>query len=87
MFITLFRTSLPSISKIIGLVSEGISDWKHLSKKLSERKRTSARNQTIKICMELKIQISTYNTIGKPHLSQIEKEEKQWRDVLVRILV
>lgn len=87
MFIALFRTNLPSISKIIGLVSEGISDWKHLSEKLFEHERTSAHNQTIKIWMELKIQISTYHTIGKPHLSQIEKEKKQWRGVLVRILV
>jgi hypothetical protein len=41
------------------LVSEGINDWKHLSKKLFEHERTSAHNQLVKTWMELKIRIST----------------------------
>ncbi|XP_025203847.1 zinc finger MYM-type protein 1-like [Melanaphis sacchari] len=83
---TLFRTSLPNNSNRSGLVSEGIRDWKHLSEKLSEHERTPAHNQTITIWMELKMRISTLNTIDKQQLSQIEKEKNHWRDVLVRIL-
>ncbi|KAL4121627.1 hypothetical protein QTP88_014101 [Uroleucon formosanum] len=83
----LFRTSLPSnLNNRSGLASEGISDWKHLSEKLFEHERTSAHNQMVKTWMELKIRISTLNTINKQHLSQIEKEKKHWRDVLVRVL-
>ncbi|XP_071689073.1 uncharacterized protein [Rutidosis leptorrhynchoides] len=68
------------------LASKGINAWKNLSHTLNSHENSSEHLINLKTWYELRLRLSTNQTIDKDLQELIKKDTKHWKDVLVRII-
>nr|XP_043612077.1 zinc finger MYM-type protein 5-like [Erigeron canadensis] len=68
------------------LGSEGINDWKHLSDTLKKHENSSEHMINLRTWSELRLRLSTNQTIDKKLQEVIKRDTEIWKEVLVRIL-
>lgn len=78
----LFKTK-PSKSQ---LASEGIRDWKHLSKTLEQHENSIEHLQNLKSLKVLRLGLKKNQTIDKELQMQIRSNTLHWKNVMVRII-
>nr|XP_043616067.1 zinc finger MYM-type protein 1-like [Erigeron canadensis] len=78
----LFKTATTRIQ----LGSEGVNDWKHLSDTLKKHENSSEHMINLRTWSELRLRLSTNQTIDKELQEVIKRDTEIWKEVLVRII-
>lgn len=68
------------------LVTEGFSDWRHLSTRLQSHERSVEHAESVQKWIECELRLTKEMTIDEKHQNLIEKEKEHWRQVLKRII-
>ncbi|GJS91507.1 zinc finger MYM-type protein 1 [Tanacetum coccineum] len=68
------------------LSNVGTNDWKHLSTALNKHENSSEHMINFRTWSELRIRLSTNQTIDKDLQELIKKDTEHWKEVLIRII-
>ncbi|XP_062011911.1 uncharacterized protein LOC133728519 [Rosa rugosa] len=68
------------------LANEGINDWKHLGDKLKQHEKSREHLSNLRAWNELRVRLSTNQTIDKELQEQIKKDTEHWKEVMVRVI-
>ncbi|PWA39481.1 hypothetical protein CTI12_AA569800 [Artemisia annua] len=79
----LFKTAISKSQ----LSNVGTNDWKHLSVALKKHENSSEHMVNFRTWSELRIRLSTNQTIDKDLQELIKRDTEHWKEVLIRIIV